>query len=123
MVATDAAGMHRSYLAADSTYQVLRDLEMRNMLVPLTGDFAGPKALRTVADYVKRNNAVVTTMYCSNVEQYLFQNGVWFTFEANIATLPLDSTSTFIRSGRRAAAILAVAAGCRVHYCNQCSGW
>jgi hypothetical protein len=100
MVATDNAGVQRSYLAADSTYQVLRDLELRNMLVPLTGDFAGPKALRTVADYVRKNNAVVTTMYCSNVEQYLFQNGVWFTFAANIATLPLDSTSTFIRSGR-----------------------
>ena len=24
----------------------------------------------------------------------------WFTFEASVATLPLDSTSTFIRSGR-----------------------
>ena len=100
MTATDAAGIKRSYLAADSTYQVLRDLELRNMLVPITGDFAGPKALRTVADFVKKNNAVVTTMYCSNVEQYLFQNGIWPTFEANIATLPLDSTSTFIRSGR-----------------------
>jgi hypothetical protein len=100
MTATDGAGIHRSYLSADSTYQVLRDLELRNMLVPLTGDFAGPKALRTVAEYVKKNNAVVTTMYCSNVEQYLFQNAVWFTFEGNVATLPLDSTSTFIRSGR-----------------------
>ncbi len=70
------------------------------MIVPLTGNFAGPKALRTVADYVKQHNAVVTAMYCSNVEQYLFQDNLWFIFEANVATLPLDSTSTFIRSGR-----------------------
>lgn len=101
MNATDNAGVHRSYLAADSSYQAVRDLELRNMVVPLTGDFAGPKALRTVADYVKQHHAVVTTMYCSNVEQYLFQNGVWFSFAENVATLPLDSTSTFIRSGRR----------------------
>jgi hypothetical protein len=100
MTATDNAGLHRSYLATDSNYQALRDIELRNMLVPLTGDFAGPKALRTVGDYVRDHHAVVTTMYCSNVEQYLFQNGVWFNFEASIATLPLDSTSSFIRSGR-----------------------
>jgi hypothetical protein len=100
MTATDNAGMQRSYLASDSNYQALRDIERRNMLVPLTGNFAGPKALRTVGDYVRGHHAVVTAMYCSNVEQYLFQNGVWFNFEANIATLPLDSTSTFIRSGR-----------------------
>jgi len=100
MTATDNAGVKRSYLSADSTYQVLRDLELRNMLVPITGNFAGPKALRTVADYVKQHNATVTAMYCSNVEQYLFQDGIWTTFAANVAALPLDSSSTFIRSGR-----------------------
>lgn len=100
MQATDNADVHRSYLASDANYQVLRDIEMRNVLVPLTGDFGGPKALRTVGDYVREHGATITTFYTSNVEQYLFTEGLWFTFEASVATLPLDSTSTFIRSGR-----------------------
>lgn len=101
MQATDNGGVRRSYLAADSSYQVLRDLQLRNVLVPLTGDFSGPKALRAVGDYVRQHNATITTFYTSNAEQYLFQNGLWFTFEANVATFPLDSTSVFIRSGRQ----------------------
>lgn len=100
MQATDNAGIRRSYLAADSSYQVLRDLELRNLIVPVTGNFAGPKALRAVADYVRKQNATITTFYTSNAEQYLFQNGIWFDFEANVATFPLDATSVFIRSGR-----------------------
>lgn len=100
MEATDNAGVQRSYLATDENYQLLREMELRNLLVPLTGDFSGPKALRTVGEYVRQHDARVTTFYTSNVEQYLFQNGYWFAFEASVATLPIDSTSTFIRSGR-----------------------
>jgi hypothetical protein len=32
------------------------------------------------------------------VEQYLFQDLIWQDFYRNVATLPLDETSTFIRS-------------------------
>jgi hypothetical protein len=40
----------------------------------------------------------VTTFYASNVEQYLFQDGIWDAFGDNLAALPVDPTSTFIRS-------------------------
>jgi hypothetical protein len=100
MEATDLAGVQRSYLATDANYQVLRDLELRNMLVPVTGDFGVGKALRAVGDYVRQHGATITTFYTSNAEQYVFGSGNWFTFEAAVATFPLDSTSTFIRSGR-----------------------
>ncbi|HEY4320299.1 MAG TPA: hypothetical protein VGM77_03890 [Gemmatimonadales bacterium] len=99
MVLSDNAGVERSYLSSDANYQAVRDLEQRNLLVPLTGDFGGPKAIRAVGDYVRAHHAVVTAFYTSNVEQYLFRDGKWFTFEANVATLPIDSTSRFIRSG------------------------
>ena len=53
---------------------------------------------------LKDHNATVTTFYLSNVERYLFQgsgnqNGGWTTFYDNVAALPLDASSTFIRSG------------------------
>ena len=37
----------------------------------------------------------------SNVEQYLQTNGVWGTFCANAASLPIDAASIFIRPGGR----------------------
>jgi hypothetical protein len=103
MTATDQRGQKRSYLSSEENYRVLRDLETRNMLVPLTGDFGGPKAIRSVGQYVKEHGATVTAFYLSNVEQYLFQgngnqNGGWTNFYDNVATLPLDESSTFIRS-------------------------
>jgi hypothetical protein len=42
----------------------------------------------------------VAAFYLSTVEQYLSQSNSWYTFCANVATLPIDDTSTFIRSVR-----------------------
>ncbi len=97
--ATDTAGKNWAYLATEANFRWLKDFESKNLLVPVVGDFAGPKAIRTVGKYLKEHNAVVSAMYCSNVEQYLFrQNDDWSRFYGNIATLPLDANSSFIRS-------------------------
>ena len=58
------------------------------ILVPVTGDFSGPKAIRAIGSYVRAHDGVVTTFYLSNVEQYLFQSDTnWRKYYANIATL------------------------------------
>ena len=57
-------------------------------------------ALRGIGRYVADQGAIITAYYTSNVEQYLFQNGVWQAFYGNVATLPTDERSTFIRSAR-----------------------
>jgi hypothetical protein len=99
MAETDGRGVQRSYLATEENYRALRDLELNNLIVPLVGDFAGDKALRTVGKYLKEHNATVTAFYTSNVEQYLFQQADdWRRFFQNVATLPLDAKSTFIRA-------------------------
>ena len=73
-------------------------MQRRNLIVPVVGDFGGPKALRAVGSWLRARNARVNVFYTSNVEQYLFQYGSWPTFYANVGTMPLDSTSRFIRS-------------------------
>ena len=98
MIATDSQGVLRSYLASEESFKVLKDLEERNLIVPVVGDFAGTKALRAVGNYVRERGATITAFYLSNVEQYLSRNGVWPAFCANVATMPLDPQSTFIRS-------------------------
>jgi hypothetical protein len=100
MVADDGKGQTRSYLASDESFQVLKDLHEKNLFVPVVGNFSGPKALRAVGKYLKDHDTTVSAFYLSNVEQYLTREGTWYSFCANVATLPLDSSSTFIRSVR-----------------------
>lgn len=96
--ATDADGKNWACLATEANYRWMKDFETRNLLVPIVGDFAGPKAIRSVAKYLKDHDAVVGAFYTSNVEQYLFQDDVWERYYHNVETLPLDRGSTFIRS-------------------------
>jgi hypothetical protein len=99
MEETDAAGVQRSYLATEDNFRALKEMERRNLIVPLVGDFAGDKALRSVGRWLREHDATVSFFYTSNVEQYLYQQGDdWSRFYKNVATLPIDSTSTFIRS-------------------------
>jgi hypothetical protein len=100
MVSTDEAGMLRSYLATEENYAFMKQLETRNMLLPVVGNFAGPTAIRSVGAWLKEHNAVVSAFYLSNVEQYLNMDGIWNDFCANAAALPIDETSQFIRSYR-----------------------
>ncbi len=100
MVNTDQAGTLRSYLSSEENFNFMKQLETRNMLLPVVGNFAGPKALRAVAAWLKEHNGVVSAFYLSNVEQYLSMDGIWNDFCANAATLPIDDSSQFIRSYR-----------------------
>ena len=59
MTATDAAGVSRSYLATEDGFQFLKDLESRNLVVPVVGDFGGPKAIRAIGTYLKAQGATV----------------------------------------------------------------
>jgi hypothetical protein len=93
----DNAGQPRSFLASEENFRYVKMLHDRNLIVPLTGDFGGPKALRALGAYLAARNGVVRAFYVSNVEQYLFGDGHDRAFYANVATLPVDSTSVFIR--------------------------
>jgi len=87
-----------NFLATEAQFDAVQRLQKSNLIIPLVGDFAGPKALRSVAAYLKQHNALVDVFYTSNVEQYLFQDDEnWRKFYRNVAALPVDSSSVFIR--------------------------
>src|SRR6185503_9591961 len=52
MTATDQENKERSYLASEEAFQVVRNLHMKNLIVPVVGDFAGNKAFQKIAEYV-----------------------------------------------------------------------
>jgi hypothetical protein len=100
MLSTDGVGQNRSYLATEESFQFVKSLHERNLFVPVVGNFGGPKALRAVGRYVRDQGSTVAAFYLSNVEQYLNQQGLAGAFCENVATMPLDPQSTFIRSQR-----------------------
>jgi len=95
---TDDRGEHHGYLSTEEAFQRLKQLETKNLVIPVIGDFAGSKAVRAVGHYLNAHGARVSAFYTSNVEFYLFEHGGWNAFAANVATLPLDRNSVFIRA-------------------------
>ena len=97
MTTSDMRGLSRSYLASEEGFAFVKDLHSRNLIVPLVGDFAGPAALRRIADYLRQHHAIVNAFYGSNVEVYLNRERTR-AFCGNLATLPHDARSWFVGS-------------------------
>lgn len=98
MTTDDRAGTNWNFLGTKAAYDRVRDMQRRNVIVPLVGDFAGPKTLRAISSYLKAHGAVVSVFYISNVEYYVQMNASsWASYQRNLATLPTDSKSRFIR--------------------------
>ena len=97
--ATNADSVQMAFLATEDNYQAVRALQLHNLIVPVVGDFGGPSAIRSVGAWLRAREMLVTAFYVSNVEQYLFrESGAPDRFYANVSSLPIDSTSRFIRS-------------------------
>jgi hypothetical protein len=97
--ATNADSVPMAFLGTEENYRRVRAMHQQNLIIPVVGDFAGPSAIRSVGDMLRKRNLKVTAFYLSNVEQYLFRSReAPKRFYDNVAALPLDSTATFIRS-------------------------
>ncbi len=98
IVQPDQHGKLGNFLATKVDYEFVRDLHRRNLVIPVVGDFAGKKALGAIGAYLRKAGFTVSTFYTSNVEQYLFQNGVFSGFAENVRKLPINEKSLFIRA-------------------------
>jgi hypothetical protein len=99
MTQTDANGQPLTYLGTEEKFGYIKDLQARNLIVPVVGNFSGPKAIRAIGAYVKSRGATVSAFYVSTVEPYLKRAGTFEDFCASVATLPKDDASVFIRPG------------------------
>jgi hypothetical protein len=95
MVATDGRGTNWAYLETEERYRYVRDMQLKNLIVPLVADFGGPKTIKTIAQYLKDNGAMVSVFYISNVEDYL--DRLWSQYRANLAALPADDSTLLVR--------------------------
>lgn len=99
MLARDSTGVPRSFLATESAFQINKDLHTRNLIIPVVGDFAGPRALRRIGDYARRHGVLVEAFYASNVGAYLNRARA-HDFCGNLATLPAAGRAAFIEANR-----------------------
>lgn len=93
----DQHGKPGNFLASRDDYDFVRGLHMKNLIIPVVGDFGGKKALAGIADYLRKSGLTVTAFYTSNVEQYLFEDGLFPAFANNVRKLPITENSLFIR--------------------------
>ncbi len=100
MLAKNADGEINSFLSSADRFAFVKKMHERNLVVPVVGNFAGPSALRGIGNWLKTHAAAVSVFYLSNVETYLRSADQAAHFCQNVAALPIDGASEFIRTGR-----------------------
>jgi hypothetical protein len=87
-----------NYLASADDIDFVRGMHLKNLIIPVVGNFAGRTAIASVGEYLRKNGLTVTAFYLSNVEQYLFMDQLFADFAANVKKLPITDKSLMIRS-------------------------
>jgi hypothetical protein len=95
---TDRTGRQANFLVSEDDYQFVRGLQLRDGIVPVVGNLAGPSALAAVGRAIRQRGETLSVFYVSNVELYLFQNGVFSHYADTLSGLPHNTHSVLIRS-------------------------
>ena len=94
----DRARVKRSFLATEESFQLVKSLQAKDLVIPITGDLAGSAAMANVARFLTSRKQRVSVFYTSNVEFYLFRNNTFAQFMANLERLPRDAAGVIVRS-------------------------
>jgi len=98
LLETDRRGRQLCYLASEDDFQFVKSLEGKDLIVPVVGNLAGPKALAAIGQEVARRGEKVSAFYNSNIENYLFRDGSFQRYIENVKKLPHTDKSVVIRS-------------------------
>lgn len=98
LLEVDRQGARQNFLASEADFQFVKGLQARDQVIPIVGNLAGQKALSSVAKFLAASNLKVSAFYTSNVEFYLFRDGSFSEFVANLGRLPHEPGSVIVRS-------------------------
>jgi hypothetical protein len=98
LLETDLNGRQANYLARESDFQFIKQLQSRDLIVPVVGDLAGPHALPAIGEYISAQDHKISALYTSNVEFYLMRQGTFSNFVRAVERLPVNNRSMIIRS-------------------------
>jgi hypothetical protein len=94
----DPDGQPGNYLASEAAFQFIKDLQQRDLVIPVVGDLSGPRAVAAVGAHLAARKERVSAFYTSNVEFYLFNSGRFPAFVNNLGRVPRAPKSVIIRS-------------------------
>jgi hypothetical protein len=98
LLETDRTGRRWSFLASEDGFQFVRSLQRRDLVVPVTGNLAGPSALARIGVLMRERGDRLSAIYTSNVEFYLSRGDGFDRFIGNLSRLPRSDKSLIIRS-------------------------
>lgn len=98
LLGTDRAGRRINFLHSDEAFAFLKGMHAKNLIIPVTGNFAGETALAGIAAYLHNRGELVSALYLSNVEFYLVPHGELDGFVRNVKQLPLRERSVLVRT-------------------------
>jgi hypothetical protein len=98
LLETDRRGRKLCYLASEDDFQFVKGLEARDLVVPVVGNLAGPRALAAIGQEITRRGEKISAFYISNIENYLLRDGSFPRFMDNVKKLPHTDKSVIIRS-------------------------
>lgn len=83
-------------------YTLLRNMQLENRIIPITGDFTGKKAFQEIGEFMRERNLTLSAFYVSNVEEKIFyelssERPAFQDFVDNIRLLPSNDYSVIIR--------------------------
>ncbi len=98
LMETDLEGHRHNYFATEADFQFIKQMQERNLIIPVTGDLSGDHAVRAIGQYLAETGERVSAFYTSNVEYYLMRQNSFDRFAENLKALPIDQRSVIIRS-------------------------
>ncbi len=98
LLAVTGDGQPAGFLGSESDFQFVKGLEARDLVIPVVGDLAGPRALRAIGGELARQHTSVSAFYTSNVEFYLSRAGTFDAFARNLESLPRRPGAVIIRA-------------------------
>jgi hypothetical protein len=98
LLGRDPNGAMGNYLAAEDTFQYVKTLQSRDLVIPVVGNLSGPSALASIGAAVAQRRETLSVFYASNVEFYLFGEGTFREFITNLRRLPHNNQSLIVRS-------------------------
>jgi hypothetical protein len=98
LLGRDEQGTRANYLASEDAFQFLKDLEQRDLVIPVVGDLSGPRALTAIGQRLRQRGQKLSAIYASNVEFYLFGDARFDRFVTNLGSIPRADHAVIIRS-------------------------
>jgi len=98
LLETDRRGRQVCYLASEDDFQFVKGLQTKDLIIPVVGNLAGPKALAAIGQEISKRGEKVSAFYNSNIENYLFRDGSFQRYMENVKKLPHTDKSVIIRS-------------------------